>query len=168
MVSYSIVHRRGLGDFMTEAVSAGFDGVILPDVPAEESALTAEAADRAGLCHIGLVAPTTSAARRAQIAKCATGFIYQIAAAGTTGERSDLPPELPERVSELRRLSNLPVCVGFGVSRPEQARAVCGFADGAIVGSAIIRRMTDAIERDTPREAIVEAVSGFLGLLLTG
>ena len=166
MVSYSIVHRLGLDTFMVQAAGAGFDGVILPDVPLEESGPTAEAAHRRGLCHIGLIAPTTSAARRESIARGSSGFIYHIAVAGTTGERADLPCDLPSQVASLRRVSGLPVCVGFGISRPGHVREVCGFADGAIVGSAIVRRITDAVDQGLGTGHIVESVSRFLSDLL--
>lgn len=166
MVSYSVVHRVGLDDFMRRASQAGFDGVILPDVPFEESVPTIAAAASAGLCHIGLVAPTTEATRRAAIAKSTTGFVYKIAVAGTTGERSELPANLADEVNQLRQISGLPVCVGFGVSKPEHVRNVCAVADGAIVGSAIIRRITDAIEKGQDSDAIVESVSQFISELM--
>jgi tryptophan synthase alpha chain len=168
MVSYSIVHRLGLEQFMGQAALVGFDGVILPDVPVEESGAANEAADGAGMCHIGLVAPTTRADRRDAIARQSTGFIYQIAVAGLTGERDGLSAALPDEVAALRRVSGLPVCVGFGISKPEHVRRVCAFADGAIVGSAIVRRIADAISTGAPRDQIVESVSGFIGELMAG
>lgn len=168
MVSYSIVSRIGLDGFMDRAAAVGFDGVILPDVPIEESPVTAAAAGRAGLCHVGLVAPSTSTQRRRAIAESSTGFIYQIAAAGTTGERSGLPPGLAEEVGRLRSVSGVPVCVGFGVRDADQVREVCRFADGAIVGSAIVRRIDEGIQRSADPDEIVSAVGGFLRSLATG
>ena len=168
MVSYSVVHRIGLDDFMRRAGEAGFDGVILPDVPVEESLPMKAAADSAGLCHIGLIAPTTEALRREAIAKSSTGFIYQIAVTGTTGERNELPRALPEEVSRLRQISGLPVCVGFGISRPEHVRTVCDVADGAIVGSAIVRHIADALQNGHGPDKIVDAVSQFISDLLAG
>lgn len=168
MVSYSVVYRVGLDDFMKRASDAGFDGVILPDVPVEESAPTTTAAATVGLCHIGLVAPTTEASRREAIAKSSTGFVYQIAVAGTTGERSDLPVNLADDVNQLRQISGLPVCVGFGVSNAEHVRNVCAVADGAIVGSAIIRRITDVINDGQDSKAIVDSVSQFIAELQNG
>ncbi len=123
---------------------------------------------RAGLCHIGLVAPTTSPERRAAIAGNSSGFVYQIAVAGTTGERARLADELPQSVAELRRVSGLPVCVGFGVSSADHVRQVCRYADGAIVGSAIIRRIEDALRAGLPGDELIRNVAGFLDELAAG
>ncbi len=168
MVSYSIVHQIGVATFMDRLAQVGGDGVILPDLPIEESAGATAAADRAGVCHIGLVAPTTSAERRRVIARASRGFVYQIAVAGTTGERADLPQCLPDEVARLKEASNLPVCVGFGISQPQHVRAVCRFADGAIVGSAVIRRIQDARARGLSTAALVDHVAEFIGDLMTG
>lgn len=168
MVSYSIVNRIGLHEFMRRAAAAGLDGVILPDLPIEESMEAADAAARAGLCHIGLVAPTTPPARREAIARASSGFIYQIAVSGTTGERADLPPELPGEVMALKRAGGLPVCVGFGVSSADHVRRICTFADGAIVGSAIVRRIAQAVARGENGPTIVEGVEMFLKELMSG
>ena len=162
MVSYSIVHRVGLDRFMQRAAAVGFDGVILPDVPVEEASPTALAAKSANLCHIGLVAPTTCDARREAIVRSSSGFIYRIAVSGTTGERSSLPDEVAQEVAQLKRTSDIPVCVGFGISRPEHVRAVCRVADGAIVGSALIRRIAEGVSAGAGPAAIIESVSTFL------
>ncbi|MCH8146461.1 MAG: tryptophan synthase subunit alpha [Planctomycetes bacterium] len=168
MVSYSIVHRFGVDAFLAQSAAAGFDGVILPDVPVEESCLAVAAVTRAGLCHIGLVAPTTSPQRRIAIAKNSTGFVYQIAVSGITGERARLADDLPQSVAELRRVSGLPVCVGFGVSSADHVRQVCRYADGAIVGSAIIRRIDNALRAGLPRDELIRSVAGFLDELASG
>lgn len=165
MVSHSIVLRHGVDRFMERAAASGFDGVILPDVPVEESAPTKAAAQRVGLCYIGLVAPTTSPARREAIARSSSGFVYQIAVAGTTGERTSLPPGLPDDVARLRQVSGLPVCVGFGIATAEQVRRVCEFADGAIVGSAVVRRIADAVQEGLSRDALIETVTRFISEL---
>lgn len=168
MVSYSIVYRLGVRDFMTRAAEAGFDGVIVPDVPVEETQALTAATASANLCHIGLVAPTTQPARRAAIARASTGFVYQIAVAGTTGERAELPAELPAEVAALRRESGLPVCVGFGISTPAQVRAVCAAADGAIVGSALVRRVCAAAAEGLRGEELAARVQPFLAELWSG
>jgi tryptophan synthase alpha chain len=168
MLSYSIVHRVGVERFMERAAAAGFDGIILPDVPQEEAGPTSAAARSAGLCHIGLIAPTTSPARRETIAREATGFLYQIAAAGTTGERAALPATLADEVAVVRRHTRLPICVGFGISNAAQVRAVGRVADGVIIGSAIIRRIDDAAGGGANSKAIVAVVTEFLAELSTG
>ncbi len=168
MVSYSVVFRQGLDAFMARAAGAGCDGVILPDVPVEEAGPTAKAAENAGLCHIGLVAPTTSPDRRRAIVELATGFVYQIAVAGTTGARTSLPADLADQVSAIKRQNSLPVCVGFGVSTPEQVRSVCAVADGAIVGSAIVGRMASVLHDGGSRDQAVGAAGDFVAELMTG
>lgn len=167
MVSYTIVYRVGLEDFMRRASEAGFDGVILPDVPVEEVSSIKACADSNDLCYIGLVAPTTEASRREAIAKNSTGFIYQIAVSGLTGERSELPVSLADDVNSLRKISGLPVCVGFGISNAEHVQTVCSIADGAIVGSAIVRRIADAMKNGHDSDTIVDSVSQFISELLS-
>lgn len=168
MVSYSLVHRLGLAAFMGRTADSGFDGVILPDVPIEEAPPVRAAAERAGLSHVGLIAPTTSAERRDAIARHASGFVYLIAATGTTGERQTAPPLVPAEVEGLRCASGLPVCVGFGIRSADQVRSVCHVADGAIVGSAVVRRIGEGIENGQSHEALVEGITGFLQGLVRG
>jgi len=168
MLSYTLVHRVGVAAFLRDAKAAGFDGVIVPDVPVEESESLRDAARAVDLCFVGLVAPTSSADRRREIARASTGFLYQIARSGTTGERADLPPELGRDVAKLRTYSELPICVGFGVSTPEHVRAVCKVADGAIVGSAIVRRVRDAVRAGRPSDQIVNEIGTYLAELAGG
>lgn len=168
MVSYSLVHRFGLDRFMTQAAAAGVDGVIIPDLPVEESSETGTVIRDAGLCHIGLVAPTTSPLRLEDITKASSGFIYMIAVSGTTGERQELAARLPTEVSKLRKASGLPVCVGFGISSTKHVRSVSAFADGAIVGSAIVRRIAECVEKRVTRTALVDTVGTFLSELMSG
>ncbi len=166
MVSYSIVHRIGIDKFVRDAADAGFDGVIFPDVPVEESRVCAEATGDAGLCYVGLTAPTTTSERVASIAKTATGFVYQIAASGTTGERAAVWSDLGEAVARIRGFCDTPVCVGFGVSTADHVRAVCKVSDGAIVGSAIVRRIGEGLS--TSSSNLVDDVESFLSDLSSG
>ena len=163
MVSYSIVFRHSPEAFAAGAAAAGFDGLIIPDLPLDESADMEGIAASEGLSLVQLIAPTTPEPRRIQIAKHSRGFIYFVSVAGITGERTQLPPETIEAVAELRKHTDTPVCVGFGVSNPETVAAVCQVADGAIVGSAIVHRIADH-KADTP-DAIAESVGAFVAEL---
>lgn len=167
MVSHSIIHRRGLRGFVERAAEAGLDGLIAPDVPVEEARPIADAARSARLEHIMLVATSTPLQRCRQIAALCTGFVYQIAAAGITGERDRLADDLAENVRRLRQATDLPVCVGFGISNADQARRVAVMADGVIVGSAIVRRITEGLEGGRSHDQIVDSVSAFVGELVT-
>ena len=155
MVSVSIVERLGgASAFARRAAEAGFDGLIVPDVPLEESGPLADAAGEAGLTLSLLVSPTTPDERAASIARHCTGFVYLIARAGITGER-DSAPEIKGKVEVLRRSTDLPIACGFGISTPEHVRAVVEHADAAIVGSALVRRIGEAAAqgRDPAAEA---------------
>lgn len=144
MVSYSIVYRHGPEQYVRDAVEAGFAGAIVPDLPAEEAdGLTAVAAEHE-FSLIQLITPTTPPERAARIAATSTGFIYYVSVAGITGERDRLPEGLVEQIGALRKITDLPLCVGFGISRPEQVRHLRDVADGVIVGSAIVRRIEQA------------------------
>lgn len=143
MVSVSIVERIGAERFIEQAVAAGFAGFIVPDAdPADASRLSALAAARgAGYC--ALVSPTTPVDRLSSLAGVSTGFVYLLARAGVTGERNEAP-EIEARVRAIRAVSGAPIAAGFGISTRAHVEAVARQADGAIVGSAIVRRMTEA------------------------
>ena len=162
MVSFSIVYRVGVERFLERAAEAGFDGLIVPDLSLEEADGTARAVERVGLRMVMLVAPTTSPERRERIASLSSGFVYYLSVSGITGERDQLPADLVANVERLRSVSGQPVCVGFGISKPDHVRRVCAAADGAIVGSAIVRRITDAIDRKVRPDGIVEEITVFV------
>jgi tryptophan synthase alpha chain len=168
MVSFSIVHKLGPEEYCESAAQAGFDGLIVPDLSLEERARIAPIAAKAGLSLVPLVAPTTHPQRRVEIARLATGFVYYLSVAGITGERNELPPELAQNVKDLREASGAPVCVGFGIHTADQVRAIAEVADGAIVGSAIIRRIAEGMEEGADREEIVRRVIAFVDELLAG
>lgn len=166
MVSYSIVWRRGVAAFCRDAAAAGFDGLIVPDLPVEESAALADTARSAGLCSVCLISPTTPPARRVALAGQSTGFVYFMSVAGITGERKQLPDEAFAAVRELKQHTDTPVCIGFGISEPAMVQQAAAAGDGAIVGSAIIHRINDGIAAGLPTEKIVETVCDFCAALL--
>jgi tryptophan synthase alpha chain len=125
--------------FVERAAAAGAAGLIVPDLPHDESAALRATCDAHGVALIPLVAPTTSDDRIKAIGADARGFVYTVSLTGTTGERSELPPELQSTVERVRAATELPVAVGFGISTPDQARRVGEIADGVIVGSRLVR-----------------------------
>ncbi|MFZ9089178.1 MAG: tryptophan synthase subunit alpha [Planctomycetaceae bacterium] len=156
MVSFAIIFRHGVTEFIREASDAGFSGLIIPDLPADEAEETAGVARTAGMDLVQLIAPTTSAARTRQILEASSGFLYCISVAGTTGARTELPEELSTQLKSLRAASDLPLAVGFGISGPDQVPTLAGIADGVIVGSAIVRQLA---ETATPAAASAVASS---------
>ena len=146
MVSASIVERMGPDRFVALAAESGFDGLIVPDLDVSGSAgRLDEITARHGLALTMLVAPNTPAGRVASIASRCTGFVYVLARVGLTGERTSLP-DVSARVQAVRSVTDRPIAVGFGISRPEQVAAATRTADAAIVGSAIVRRMGRAAD----------------------
>lgn len=144
MVSYSLVHRRGPEKFLDQTRAAGFAGLIVPDLPVEEAAELVKQAAGRDLKLIQLVTPTTPPERAGRIVRQCSGFVYVVSVAGITGERDRLPAELLDQLRRLRQETNLPLCVGFGVSKPEHVQMLRDHVDGVIVGSAIVRRMEKA------------------------
>jgi tryptophan synthase alpha chain len=160
MASYALIFRHGADLFVKHAAEAGFAGLIVPDLPGDEAEEFAALAKRHSLDLVQLVAPTTPADRMERIVKNAAGFIYCIAVAGTTGVREALPDELAAMLKRLRSQTDLPLCVGFGISRPEQARQLKGLADGIIVGSAIVRHLEE-MSQETARDAAAGRIREF-------
>jgi tryptophan synthase alpha chain len=144
MVSYSLIQRRGAEAFLRQAAGAGFSGAIVPDLPMEESDSLARLATARDFKLIQLVTPATPRDRAVAIARLSTGFLYCVSVTGITGERDRLPAELLDQLAWLRRQTELPLCVGFGISRPEHVRTLREVADGVIVGSAIVRHLEPA------------------------
>ena len=163
MVSYSIIHRLGVERYLNEAATAGFDGLIVPDLPVEESESMMSKATARGLKLIQLITPTTPRDRAVEIARLTTGFIYYVSVAGITGERKSLPADLIDNVAWLRTQTDLPICIGFGIGSPEQVKQLAPVADGLIVGSALVRRLAEAVNR--PRDEVVKEIGQFIGEL---
>ena len=133
-------------DALTRAADAGFHGVLVTDLPVGADAALEQWLGEGPLAFIRLVAPTTPQTRMAEIAQHGSGFVYLISRLGVTGVRDQLPTDLPETIGRLRQATELPICVGFGVSRPEQAHAVAKLADGVVVGSAIVRAADESVD----------------------
>lgn len=143
MTYYNIVYRAGHHRMARNLVAAGVSGAIIPDLSLEELGPWAEEADAAGVETVLLVAPSSPEDRVARICARAGGFVYAVARMGVTGERADLGDEARKVVERIRRHTDMPVCVGVGVSTPEQAAQVCEVADGVVVGSALVRRLLE-------------------------
>lgn len=143
MTYYNPIHHLGEGEFCRRAAAAGFSGLIVPDLPVEESAGLRAAAGAEGLAWIPLVAPTSSPARVAAIVTTATGFVYAVSTLGVTGTRDALSERAAKVVRACRAETDLPVLIGIGVSNAAQATEAARVADGVVVGSAVVRIVLD-------------------------
>lgn len=152
--------RFGLSDFASALINAGVDGALITDLPVEESHNYLDEMQRQKLSTIFLAAPTSTDARLKQIANHSTGFVYAVSRTGVTGARQQLPEDARNLVQRIRKYTKLPVAVGFGISTAEQFRSVGKFAEGAVVGSAIV----ELIERSPGKEA--KSVAEFVEKLL--
>lgn len=166
MVSYSLAYRYGLDRFLADAKKSGFAAILFPDLPPPEGNDVCRKIREAGLDTVLLVAPTTSAKRRAEIAKLCSGFVYYLSVSGITGERDALPADLEQNVRQLRAQSSVPVCIGFGIGKRAHVEQLRGVGDGAIVGSAIVHRMRDHAAEQP--EQIAQAVKTCCDELLGG
>jgi tryptophan synthase alpha chain len=143
MTYYNPIHAIGEDDFCKRASAAGIGGLIVPDLPVEESKSLRERAAEHGLGWVPLVAPTSSPERIEAIAATATAFVYAVSTLGVTGVRESLSERSSAVVDRCRKATNLPVLVGIGVSSPEQAVEACRSADGVVIGSAVVARVMD-------------------------
>ncbi len=161
MTYFNPIYNYGLRQFAHDASAAGADGIILTDLPVEEAAQWKYAADEAGLATVPLVAPTSTKERIERISKMASGFIYCVSRTGVTGAGDILPSEVTELVGRTKSVSNLPVVVGFGISKREHVRKVLQHADGAVVGSALV----DLIAKYQRTRHLLDQVSEFVRYL---
>jgi tryptophan synthase alpha chain len=161
MTYYNPVLAFGLKAFARTAADAGADGLIVVDLPPEEATPLRVETAATGLDIIHFVAPTSTPERMRLVARASQGFIYLVSLTGVTGAREDLPPDLAAQVRALRLVTTIPICVGFGISRPEQAAAVGRLADGVIVGSAIVR----LVEERAGKPSLVDDVGRFIEAL---
>ncbi|MES2594264.1 MAG: tryptophan synthase subunit alpha [Verrucomicrobiota bacterium] len=152
------VYTYGYERFHKDAAAAGADGVLVLDLPPDEVAQNAELKPTPELCHIQLIAPTSPPERIASIAKSAEGFVYYVSRLGVTGAQVEIASGIAEQVQVIKGSTQVPVCVGFGVSNPEQAAKVASMADGVVVGSAIVK----LIEKHGASSDVAQQVEAFV------
>lgn len=167
MVSYALIFRHGDRSFVKNAREAGLAGLIVPDLPGDEAASFAAMMAEEKLDLIQLIAPTTPSDRAAKILQHATGFVYCIAVAGTTGARKELAPHLAEMLRSLRKQTSLPLAVGFGISGPDQVDQLRGLAEGVIVGSAIVKHFEELTNDPSKVDSVIQRIGDFTKSLAT-
>lgn len=161
MTYYNPVYRYGVEKFVRDSKAAGADGVIIPDLPPEEAGEIFRVSKLENFATIFLAAPTSTRSRLKNIASRSTGFIYYVSLTGTTGARKKLPADIVAHVRALKNITKKPVCVGFGISLPAQARRISRLADGVIVGSAVIK----VIEKNIGGKHLRKSVARFVKTL---
>lgn len=163
-IYFNLIHKLGLKQFIENAARAGVDGLLVLDLPPEESENYEALMAAAGLNNIYLIAPTTPESRMELIAKRARGFIYYVSREGVTGMQTKVSDTIAAMTAKIRAHTNLPIAVGFGVSNPEQARAVAQSAEAVVVGSAIVSQIAEHGRSDR----LVPVVSEFVRSLAKG
>ncbi len=154
MTYYNLVFRAGHRRFARSLASSGVAGAIVPDLPLEEAVAWCAEADEAGVATVMLVAPSTSSPRATLICRRSRGFVYGVGRMGVTGERQSLARSARDVARRLRTVTDLPVCIGIGVSTAEQAAEVCTEADGVVIGSALVRRLLQGAGPDEAAEFV--------------
>ncbi|GGM10729.1 tryptophan synthase subunit alpha [Pseudomonas asuensis] len=154
---YNPIHRYGVERFLAEAKEAGVDGLIVVDLPPEHDAELCDPAQAVGIDFIRLTTPTTDNNRLPRVLNSSSGFVYYVSVAGVTGAGSATGEHIEHAVARLRQFTQLPLCVGFGIRTPEQAKVVAQLAEGVVVGSALVDQIANA-------QNSAEAVDGVLGL----
>jgi tryptophan synthase alpha chain len=160
-IYFNLIHRVGLERFIQDAAKAGVDGLLVLDLPLEESDHYESLMRQGGLCHIYLVAPTTPEDRIELIVKRGSGFIYYISREGVTGMQKNISGTLPEMTAKIRAHTKLPIAIGFGISNPEQAKLAAQHADAIVVGSAVVNRIAEHGKSKT----LEKDVAGFVNSL---
>lgn len=140
-IYFNLIHRVGMKEFIQDAARAGVDGLLVLDLPPEESENYEDLMKKSGLCNIYLIAPTTPEDRMEFIVKRGSGFIYYVSREGVTGMQNQIAANLASQVAKIRTHTALPIVVGFGVSNPDQAKLVARNADGVVVGSAVVNQI---------------------------
>ena len=154
MTYYNLIYRAGHARIAGMMAESGVCGAIIPDLPLEELGPWSAAADRAGVATVLLVAPSTPHDRIRTVCDRSRGFVYGVGRMGVTGEQSELADSARQVAARVRAATDLPVCVGIGVSTPEQAVDVCEEADGVVVGSALVRRLLEGAGPDGAAEFV--------------
>ena len=166
---YNPIYRYGAERFCADAKAAGIDGLITVDLPPEEDEELHAPARAAGIDLVSLTAPTSDDKRLPVVLRRATGFVYHVSIAGITGTKSASIAEVVKAVTRIRRHTPLPVAVGFGIKRPEQAAEVARVADAAVVGTALVQRLAASLdERNRAKPGLVEAVLADVAALARG
>ena len=165
MTYYNPVYHMGDDKFVALCKSAGVDGVIIPDLPPEEAKLLRSHALKSGLAAVFFMAPTTTDERLKKIVQATTGFLYYVSLTGVTGARSSLSHSIASDIKRAKRLTDKPVCVGFGISTADHVREAGQFADGVIVGSAIIKEIEKKIGQKDMITHVARYVHGLVGAL---
>jgi tryptophan synthase alpha chain len=161
---YNTYLRLGLNEVAVASREAGVAGAIISDLVPDEGDAWANAASAKGLDTIYLAAPTSTDARISEVCNRSTGFVYAVSRTGVTGSQSEVPAQVTDLVARIKSRTDLPVCVGFGISRPEHVRMVCSVADGAVIGSSLV----DLMYREWPNEsAIRDYVQGLKSATLS-
>jgi len=165
MTYYNLIFKYGEDRFVNDAVAAGLDGLILPDLPPEEAGTLMPLAKKAGLDTIFLLAPTSTDDRIRLVAKVSQGFVYYVSLTGVTGARTGLQQSIAESLQKIKIITDKPVAVGFGISTPEQATQVAHWgADGVIVGSALVK----VIEENIGNPELIHHAAAFVKALKQG
>lgn len=147
MSYYNPVFKYGIERFVKDANLSGVDGLIVPDLPPEEAKEVITHARKANLATIFLLAPTSTEERIKKVARASTGFIYYVSITGITGARLEIDESLTDSIKKIRASAGKPVCIGFGVSNPDEASRVSAYADGVIVGSAIVKVLNESPDK---------------------
>jgi len=163
MLYYNVILHYGEEKFVKDAKDAGLDGIVVPDLPPQEAKILRAAATKANLATVFFIAPTTSDERIKPIADASSGFIYYVSLTGVTGVKEAVVSSISADLKRVKKLTDKPVCVGFGVSTPEQVKAISRVADGVIVGSAIVKE----IQKHIQDKDVVEKTAAFVRTLVS-
>ena len=162
MTYYNPVFHFGEQKFIQACAQAGVDGIIIPDLPPEEASVLRKAAQKQGISTIFFISPTTTEARIKANAQASTGFIYHVALTGVTGAKQAMSDAVIKDIKRAKRFTSKPICAGFGISTPQQVKAIAQTADGVIVGSAIIKE----IEKHKGKSTLVTNVVNYVAFLV--